>query len=149
MCVTTNINAKEPLGRVVYPSRGRNLSLFARIKFNITETFGTHFNEGNWFSYQNVTRIDSLILVEFPALPSRKKKNSFWINRGCNIIVTFLFLFLFFLFQAISWASHSARVVFYSLLLLRAHHNQGTLIIFSPFLFFIKGALSFYCWMHS
>ena len=56
---------------VVAGNRGGNLLLFARIKFNITKTFGTQFNEANWFSYQNVTiivaRIDSLILVEFPA----------------------------------------------------------------------------------
>ena len=30
-----------------HPLRGGNSSLFARIKFNITETFGTQFNEGN------------------------------------------------------------------------------------------------------
>ena len=53
-------------------SRGANSLLFARIKNNGSETFSTQCNEGNWFSYQNVTRIvariDSLILVEFAAL---------------------------------------------------------------------------------
>ncbi len=33
-----------------------------------TETFCAQINERNWFSYLYVTRIDSLILVEFAAL---------------------------------------------------------------------------------